>query len=91
MTEGSQALASFDALIDAISGDERAVARSMVTSWALVSAVRGNDERVAMAARRMTRPSQPFTPVKIKEEVPVVCWAEYSSAVATWLRGLIPR
>lgn len=87
MTEGSQALRSFDALINALIGDERAVAKSMLTSWALVNAARGNDDAVAMAARRMTRPSQPFTPVTInvaREEVPIVCWAEYSSTVATY-------
>jgi hypothetical protein len=87
MTEGSPALKSFDALIDALAGDERAVARSMVTSWALVSAARGNDERVAAAARRMTRTGGPFTPVKFtaeREEVPIVCWAEYSATVATY-------
>jgi len=87
LTEGSQALSSFDALIEALAGDERAVARSMVTSWALISAARGNDERVVAAARRMTRITQPFTPVKAtvsRDEVPVVCWAEYSSTVMTY-------
>jgi hypothetical protein len=87
MTEGSQALKSFDALINALAGDERAVAKSLLTSWALVNAARGHDEAVAVAARRMTQKPQPFTPVKMnfaREEIPVVCWAEYSSTVATY-------
>lgn len=87
MTEGSQALKSFDALIEGLGGDERPVAKSMLTSWALVNAARGRDEAVAIAARRMTQPAQPFTPVKFTvggEEVPTVCWAEYSITVATY-------
>jgi len=87
MTDGSGALKSFDALIEALAGDQRAVAKSMLTTWTLVNAARGADDKVAIAARRMTAAAKPFTPVKsifTREEVPIVCWAEYSSTVATY-------
>jgi hypothetical protein len=87
MMEGSAALKSFDALIDALEGDQRAVAKSMLTTWTLINAARGADDKVAIAARRMTAAAKPFTPVKsifTKEEVPIVCWAEYSTTVATY-------
>ena len=88
ITEGSQALKSFDAMIAALEGDQRAVAKSMLTSWAFVHAVRGSDEPAMSVARRLsgTR-SGPFTPVRSmfeKEETPIVCWAEYASTVTVY-------
>jgi hypothetical protein len=87
MMEGSAALTSFDALIDALAGDQRAVAKSMLTTWTLINAARGADDKVAIAARRMTSSSQRFAPIAstfTREETPIVCWAEYSMSVATY-------
>ena len=89
MTEGSQALKSFDALITALEGDNRAVAKSMLTSWALVHALRGSDQQALLVARRLTAAASngPFTPVRSifdREETPIVCWAEYASTVTMY-------
>lgn len=84
MMEGSPALKSFGALIAALDTDERAVATSMRTTWALVNAVRGNDDIVMSIARRVTSAARkgPFTPVSFtREEGPTACWAEYSETV----------
>jgi hypothetical protein len=87
LTEGSAALKSFDALIDALAGDQRSVATSMLTTWTLINAARGADDKVAIAARRMKSASQPFIPIKAalaREEVPYACWAEYSATVLSY-------
>jgi len=88
MTEGSPALKSFDALIEAIAGDQRAVAKSMLTSWALVHAARGSDEPALSVARRFKDAAKgSFTPVRSMfedEETPIVCWAEYATTVTSY-------
>ena len=84
---GSAALTSFDALIDALAGDQRAVAKSMLTTWTLINAARGADDKVAIATRRMTSSSQRLAPIAssfTREETPIVCWAEYSMSVAAY-------
>jgi hypothetical protein len=88
MTDGSPALKSFDALIATLDGDNRAVARSMLTSWAFVHAVRGSDEPAMSVARRLSAGAKgPFTPVRSmfeKEETPIVCRAEYAQTVTIY-------
>lgn len=86
MTEGSLALKSFDALIARLDGDSRAVAQSMWTTWALVSAARGNDAAVMSVAARFKAAASKgaFAPVSFtseREEGPTACWAEYSVLV----------
>lgn len=86
MTEGSSALKSFDALIAALDGDSRAVAQSMLTTWGLVNALRGNDAAVLSVARRFKAPAStgPFTPMSFtreREEDPDACWGQYESTI----------
>lgn len=85
MTEGSPALRLFDALIAALDRDDRAVATSMRTTWALVHALRGNDAAAESLARRVKKQAQAnFTPARFglsREETPVVCWGEYAVTV----------
>ena len=84
MTEGSPALKSFDALITALEGDSRAVAQSMLTTWGLINALRGNDAALMSVANRFKAAAAgkgPFTPVRFtldREENPTTCWQEYS-------------
>jgi hypothetical protein len=86
MTEGSSALKSFDALITALEGDSRLVAQSMLTTWGLLNAVRGNDAALLSIANRV-RPAAagkgPFTPVRftLDREGPTQCWQEYAYSV----------
>ena len=88
MTEGSQALKSFDALIATLEGDTRAVAKSMLTSWAFVHALRGSDEPAMSVARRLSGArGGAFTPARSmfeKEETPIVCWNEYATTVTIY-------
>src|SRR5262249_963862 len=63
--------------------------RSVLTSWALVHALRGSDEPAIAVARRLAPPpsNQAFTPVAMfskAEEVPIVCWAEYATTVTLY-------
>jgi hypothetical protein len=86
MTEGSQALRSFGALMTAIEGDSRPVAQSMWPTWGLVNALRGNDAAVISVAARFKAAADkgPFTPVSFtreREDGPTACWAEYSVLV----------
>jgi len=86
MTEGSQALTSFGALITALDSDNSAVAMSMRTTWALLNAARGNDGVVMSVARRVASGARrgPFTPASFaseREEGPTACWAEYESTI----------
>jgi len=84
MTEGSSALKSFDALITALEGDSRAVAQSMLTTWGLINALRGNDAALLAVASRFKAAAAgkgPFTPARFtieREENPTTCWQEYS-------------
>ena len=85
MTEGSAALKSFAAMIAALGSDQRNAAKSMLTSWALVNAIRGDDQIALGVARRLAAPpAAAMTPVSFtkRDETPVVCWAEYSATVA---------
>ena len=88
MTEGSPALKSFDALIETLADDNRAVATSMRATWALVHALRGSDEQATALARRLAATRRgPIAPVAWtieKEEMPIVCWAEYASTVYSY-------
>jgi hypothetical protein len=86
VTDGSLALKSFDALIQKLDGDPRAVAQSMWITWALVSAARGDDAAAMSVAGRFKAAAnrRPFTPVKVtleREEGPNACWVEYASTV----------
>ena len=85
---GSAALKSFDALIGAIGHDQRTVAKSMLTSWALVHAASGSDAPALSVARRFQAAAKgTFTPVRSmfeREETPIVCWAEYATTVTTY-------
>lgn len=88
MTEGSPALTSFDAMIVTLEGDDRAVATAMRTTWALMHALRGDDQAAMSLARRLKQNAQnasaAFTPVRFmsaREETPIVCWAEYATTV----------
>ena len=85
MTEGSPALKTFAAMIVALGNDQRNAAKSMLTSWALVNAIRGDDQIALGVARRLAAPpAASMTPVSFtkRDETPVVCWAEYSATVA---------
>jgi hypothetical protein len=89
MTEGSPALTSFDALIEALDADNSAVAASWRTTWALLNAMRGNDGAVMAVARRVTSHARkgPFIPASFtreREEGPTACWVEYSSTVNSY-------
>jgi hypothetical protein len=85
MVAGSAALQSFNALIGAIGDDQRTVAKSMLTSWALVHAASGSDAPAMSVARRFQAAAKgTFTPARSifeREETPIVCWAEYASTV----------
>ena len=87
LTDGSAALKSFGAMIAALESDQRNAAKSMLTSWALVNAIRGDDQIALGVARRLAAPpAVSMTPVSFtaREEVPIVCWAEYASTVAIY-------
>ena len=87
LTDGSAALKSFGAMIATLESDQRNAAKSMLTSWALVNAIRGDDQVALGVARRLTaRPAVSMTPVSFtaREEMPIVCWAEYSSTVMVY-------
>ena len=88
MVAGSAALKSFDALIGALGADQRAVAKSMLTSWALVHAASGSDEPAMAGARRFqTAAKSAYSPARSmfeREETPIVCWAEYATTVTTY-------
>lgn len=89
MTEGSPALKSFDALIAALDGDDRALAASMRTTWALINGVRGNDLAAMSVARRMAGAHRkgPFMAASFmleREEGPTACWAEYQQTVNSY-------
>lgn len=86
MMQGAPALESFDALVQAIGNDQRAVAKSMLTSWALVHAASGSDEPAIALARqlRSTVAKGGFTPARSMfaiDESPTVCWNEYTTTV----------
>jgi hypothetical protein len=85
---GSAALKSFDALIGTLGADQRAVAKSMLTSWALVHAASGRDEPAMAVARRFQSAAKgAFTPARSmfeRDETPIVCWAEYATTVTTY-------
>jgi len=87
LTEGSAALKSFGAMIATLESDERNAAKSMLTSWALVNAIRGDDQIAIGVARRFAAPrSVSMTPASFtaREEVPIVCWAEYASTITIY-------
>ena len=87
LTDGSAALKSFGAMIATLESDERNAAKSMLTSWALVNAIRGNDQIALGVARRFAAPkAMSMTPASFtaREETPIVCWNEYSSTVAIY-------
>ena len=87
LTDGSAALKSFGAMIATLESDERNAAKSMLTSWALVNAIRGDDQIALGVARRFAAPrAMSMTPASFtaREEIPIVCWAEYSSTVAVY-------
>ena len=84
LTDGSAALKSFGAMITALESDQRNAAKSMLTSWALVNAIRGDDQIALDVARRFKAPAvTSMTPASFtaREETPIVCWAEYASTV----------
>jgi len=87
LTDGSPALKSFGAMIATLESDERNAAKSMLTSWALVNAIRGDDQIALGIARRLAAPpARSMTPVSFtaREEVPIVCWAEYATTVSIY-------
>lgn len=87
LTDGSAALKSFGAMIAALESDQRNAAKSMLTSWALVNAIRGDDQIALGVARRLAAPSaMSMIPVSFtaREEVPIVCWAEYASTITVY-------
>jgi hypothetical protein len=84
LMEGSSALKSFGAMIAALESDQRNAAKSMLTSWALVNAIRGDDQVALAVARRFTAPFRvSMTPVSFtaREEMPMACWAEYATTI----------
>ena len=85
LTDGSAALKSFGAMIATLESDQRNAAKSMLTSWALVNAIRGDDQVALGVARRLAAPpATSMTPASFtaREETPIVCWAEYAATVA---------
>jgi hypothetical protein len=85
LTDGSAALNAFGAFIAALGSDERNAAKSMLTSWALVNAIRGDDQIALGVARRLAAPpgaSMTRASFTAREETPIVCWAEYASTVS---------
>jgi hypothetical protein len=87
LTDGSAALKSFGAMIAALESDERNATKSMLTSWALVNAIRGDEQIAIGVARKLAAPpAMSMTPASFtaREETPIVCWAEYASTITQY-------
>ena len=87
LTAGSEALEGLEGLVASMAGDERQAARSVLTSYALLHAVRGS----AAPTRAVASTFKPFTGGVAarasfgREEGPFACWAEYASTVSNYL------
>lgn len=93
LIESSPALGALDALIERIKKDERDVARSVMTSWALFHAVRGSDVPAMDLARRLA-PAAATSFFKrasatVAGEIPVACWMEYANSLNIYMTEYI--
>lgn len=87
LTAGSPALEGLEGLVASMEGDERQEARSVLTSYALLHAVRGSPA----PTRSMVSALKPKTGGAMaraflgREEVPSACWADYASTVNNYM------
>ncbi len=87
LTAGSTALAGLEGLVAALEANERQEARSVLTSYALLHAVRGS----AAPTRSVLGSAKPAAGGRIvsaalgREGMPYACWMEYVGTVADYL------
>lgn len=90
LTDGSAALRAFDALVERLKDDGRDVAKSVMTSWAIIHALRGSEAPALELARRLAPApapkGSPFTRASVAAGAgPVACWMEYAYSVSLYM------
>jgi len=88
LTAGSAALAGLEGLAASLEGQDRQDARSVMTSYALLHALRGS----AGPSRSMARAVTPTSSAGVvramavnREEIPTACWAEFATSLNQYL------
>jgi hypothetical protein len=84
---GSAALDGLEGLVASLAGDDRQEARSVLTSYALLHAVRGSPAPTRSMVNALKPKADGFVARAslVREEVPSACWAEYASTVNNYM------
>jgi hypothetical protein len=84
---GSPALDGLEGLVASMAGDDRQEVRSVLTSYALLHAVRGSAAPTRSVANGLTSVAggRAARASLGREEGPFACWAEYASTVSNYL------
>lgn len=86
LTAGSAALDALEGIAAALEGQDRQEARSVMTSYALLHALRGSSGPSRSMARTVTPASGVVRAMATsKEEAPSACWAEFATTMNQYL------